>query len=273
MRSSTNFMQTTPFYTVIPLDTMARYDFATHRLHVASDLSAGAIVPLDPGQQNYLVNVLRMEEGAKLLVFNGRDGEWSARLKKPTRKSAVLVPETQTRPQDMAGPVCYAFAPLKSARLDYVIQKAVEMGAGRIVPVLTRRTQVSRLKDERLIANAIEAAEQCGILSVPAIEPETKLAALLAGLKSDELLIFCDEDAAIADPHAALIAAGRAAPAITGITVLIGPEGGFTEEERTEILKHPRLCQLSLGPCILRADTAGVAAMALVQAALGDWRG
>lgn len=265
-------MQSAPFYALTPLDAMARYDFATHRLHVTGDLSAGAIVPLDPGQQNYLIHVLRMEEGAKLLVFNGRDGEWSARLRRPTRKSVVLLPETLTRPQEAPGLIRYAFAPLKSARLDYIVQKAVEMGAGCIVPVLTRRTQVSRLKEERLAANAIEAAEQCGILGVPIIEPEMKLTAFLTGLKPDALLVFCDEDAAIADPHAALIAAGRAAPTLTGIAVLIGPEGGFTPEERTEILRHPRVCQLSLGPRILRADTAGVAAMALVQAALGDWR-
>jgi 16S rRNA (uracil1498-N3)-methyltransferase len=248
---------------------MARYDFATHRLFVSGSLAAGGVLPLTREQQNYLINVLRMEDGAKLLVFNGRDGEWQAEVRQPTRKTAVLVPLEETRKQTPPSPIRYAFAPLKAARLDYVVQKAVEMGAGRIAPVLTQRTQVSRLKEERLVANAIEAAEQCGILSVPEIEPEMRLAPFLAALAPDELVVFCDEDAEIADPLAALRAAGTAGR----ITVLIGPEGGFTEDERTAVLKHARLCRLSLGPRILRADTAGVAALALVQAVLGDWRG
>lgn len=248
---------------------MARYDFATHRLYVSPALATTAIVPLEPGQQNYLVNVLRMEEGAKVLVFNGRDGEWLAEVKKPTRKTAVLALLEQTRRQTPTGSIRYAFAPLKSARLDYVVQKAVEMGAASILPVLTQRTQVSRLKEDRLQANAIEAAEQCGILTLPAVEPEVKLAGFLAKLPAEHLLIFCDEDAEIADPLAALAAVKGA----EAITVLIGPEGGFTAEERDAILKHPRLCRLSLGPRILRADTAGVAALALVQAVLGDWVG
>ena len=246
---------------------MARYDFATHRLYVSPDLRAEAIVPLESGQQNYLLNVLRMEEGAKVLVFNGHDGEWLAEVRKPTRKTAVLALLEQTRPQTPTGTIRYAFAPLKSARLDYVVQKAIEMGAASMVTVLTQRTQVSRLKEDRLHANAIEAAEQCGILTLPAIEPEVKLGSFLSKLPAEHLLIFCDEDAEIADPLAALAAAKGA----QAITLLIGPEGGFTAEERDAILKHPRLCRLSLGPRILRADTAGVAALALVQAVLGDW--
>lgn len=247
---------------------MARYDFASHRLFVAGDLAQGALVPVDAAQMNYLLNVLRMEEGACLLAFNGRDGEWQAEVRKPTRKTAVLAILARTRPQTPPGPIRYAFAPLKSARLDYMVQKAVEMGAGRIVPVITQRTQVSRLKAERLAANAIEAAEQCGILAPPEIEPEMKLAAFLAALKPDELLIFADEDAEGADPVATL----AAAPDAARVTVLIGPEGGFTPEERAAILRHAPLCRLSLGPRILRADTAGVATLALAQGVLGDWR-
>jgi 16S rRNA (uracil1498-N3)-methyltransferase len=246
---------------------MARYDFASHRLFVQSDLASGATVPLDPAQMNYLLNVLRMEEGAKLLVFNGRDGEWQAEVRKPTRKTAVLAIGKQTRSQTPRGAIRYAFAPLKSARLDYTIQKAVEMGAARIVPVITQRTQGGRLNPDRLLANAIEAAEQCGILTPPEIEPEVKLAAFLLALKPDELLVFADEDAEVADPLAALASVPKAG----AIAVLIGPEGGFTPEERTAILRHSALCRLSLGPRILRADTAGVAALALVQAVLGDW--
>ena len=248
---------------------MARYDFASHRLYVKGELIAGGTLPLEPAQMNYLLNVLRMEEGARLLVFNGHAGEWLAEVRKPTRKTAVLDLVEQTRPQEPAGPIRYAFAPLKAARLDYMVQKAVEMGAGSLIAVVTQRTQVSRIKEERLLANAIEAAEQCGILNLPVIEPEMKLAPFLAALTPDDLLVFCDEDAGQADPVAALSACKTAAR----ITVLIGPEGGFTPDERTAIIKHPRLCRLSLGPRILRADTAAVAAMALVQAVLGDWRG
>lgn len=248
---------------------MARYDIATHRLFVSGDLAPERVLPLEPGQMNYLLNVLRMEEGAKLLVFNGRDGEWRASLGKPTRKTAVLHILDQTRPQTPAGRIRYAFAPLKAARLDYMVQKAVEMGAASLIPVLTQRTQVSRLKDERLAANAIEAAEQCGVLSLPAIEAEVKLAPFLAQLSSQTLLIFCDEDTEIADPIAALVMHRGA----EDIVVLIGPEGGFTAEEREMILRHARICRLSLGPRILRADTAAVAALALVQAVLGDGAG
>lgn len=248
---------------------MTRYDFASHRLFVSGNLVANAVVPLEPSQTNYLINVLRMEEGARLLVFNGRDGEWIAEVRKPTRKTAVLMVIEQTRPQEPAGKIRYAFAPLKSARLDYIVQKAVEMGAGRLLPVVTQRTQVSRLKHERLVANAIEAAEQCGVLALPEIEPEIKFSAFLKALKPNELLIFCDEDAEISDPVAAL----RACKKPDVMTVLIGPEGGFTEDERASILKHPQVCRLALGPRILRADTAAVAALALVQAVLGDWPG
>lgn len=250
---------------------MARYDFATHRLFVAPDLSAGAAVPLEPAQMNYLVNVLRMEEGAKLLVFNGRHGEWRAELNKPTRKTAILAVLECCRVQEKPGAIRYAFAPLKTARLEYMIQKAVEMGVARLRPVITQRTQGGRLRDDKLHAHVIEAAEQCGILALPEIEAEQKLPQFLAGIGADELLIFADEDAEIADPVHALRGCIQEKPA--GITLLVGPEGGFTEVERAAILRHPNRCRLSLGPRILRADTAAVAALALVQAVLGDWAG
>ncbi|WP_284178332.1 16S rRNA (uracil(1498)-N(3))-methyltransferase [Rhabdaerophilum sp. SD176] len=248
---------------------MARYDFATHRLYVPADLSPDAVVPLEPGALNYLLNVLRMDEGSRLLVFNGRDGEWEATLRKPTRKTAVLVLQRQTRPQEATGRIRYAFAPLKSARLDYLVQKAVEMGVARLTPVLTQRTQVHRLKDERLQANIVEAAEQCGVLALPALEPEIRLERFLAVLPPEEMLVFCDEDADITDPVIAL----RQRQPLAGITVLVGPEGGFTDEERARALAHPGLLRLSLGPRILRADTAAVAVLALVQSVYGDWTG
>ncbi|MCA0401677.1 MAG: 16S rRNA (uracil(1498)-N(3))-methyltransferase [Proteobacteria bacterium] len=249
---------------------MARYDFATHRLFVSPPLGEGALVPLEAGQMNYLLNVLRMDEGAKLLVFNGRDGEWLAEIVKPTRKTAVLKLLQHMRVQTRPGVIRYAFAPLKVGRLDYMVQKAVEMGAARLAPVITQRTQQRNLKPDKLLANAVEAAEQCGILTLPEIEPEKRLDTFLAALGKEELLVFADEDADIADPVAALKAAGGRGAA--SITVLVGPEGGFTEEERRSILDHPALCRLSLGPRILRADTAAVAALALAQAVLGDWR-
>jgi 16S rRNA (uracil1498-N3)-methyltransferase len=232
---------------------------------LAGDLLAGARLPLGREQANYLLNVLRLKSDEAVLVFNGRDGEWLARIAEEGRKAASLVMVRQTRPQPAAPDLHYLFAPLKHARLDYMAQKAVEMGAGALQPVLTRRTQVSRLNLERLRANAVEAAEQCGILSLPEIRPEAPLAAALAALEPDRLLVFCDEEMAQESPLAALAAAKRGP-----LAVLIGPEGGFDEAERALILARGNTLRLSLGPRILRADTAAVAALALVQAALGD---
>jgi 16S rRNA (uracil1498-N3)-methyltransferase len=165
--------------------------------------------------------------------------------------------------------VAYVFAPLKHARLDYMVQKAVEMGACRLEPVLTRFTQVSRVNGDRMRANVIEAAEQCGILSLAAVADPVPLERYLASRSPERLLVFCDEAADVADPLQALKTNGGAAH---GVDVLIGPEGGFAEEERALLLRQPKTVRLALGPRILRADTAGVAALALVQAAVGDWR-
>ena len=176
----------------------------------------------------------------------------------------------QTRKQDRLPDLAYVFAPLKHARLDYMVQKAVEMGTSSLQPVLTRFTQVSRVNSERMRANVIEAAEQCGILSIADVAEPVTLDRYLAGRKPQRLLVFCDEAADTCRPLQAL-QAHRAASA--GIDVLIGPEGGFAEEERGLLLRQPRTLRLSLGPRILRADTAAVAALALVQAALGDWTG
>ncbi|RZI99073.1 MAG: 16S rRNA (uracil(1498)-N(3))-methyltransferase, partial [Haliea sp.] len=182
------------------------------------------------------------------------------------RKQASLEALNQTRPQPPAPGLIYLFAPLKHARLDYMAQKAVEMGAGVLQPVLTRFTQVSRLNLERLAANAVEAAEQCGILALPEIRAEQPLAAALAGLEPERLLVFCDEAQEPQSPIAAL-QRGPHGP----VALLIGPEGGFDESERALILQRERVLRLSLGPRILRADTAAVAALAVVQATLGDW--
>ncbi|WP_022720171.1 16S rRNA (uracil(1498)-N(3))-methyltransferase [Rhodopseudomonas sp. B29] len=247
---------------------MSRYDFNSPRLFVDAALASGGQVPLDRDQSNYLGNVLRLSAGAGVLAFNGRDGEWRAVIAGRKRPEALEI-EQQTRPQDSLPDLTYAFAPLKHARLDYMTQKAVEMGAGRLQPVLTRHTQVHRLNTERMRANVIEAAEQCGILSLAEVGEPMTLERFLAARPDGRLLVFCDEDAEIADPVAALQAAKPAA----GIDLLVGPEGGFAEDERKTLLEQSAILRLALGPRIMRADTAAVAALALVQAVVGDWRG
>jgi 16S rRNA (uracil1498-N3)-methyltransferase len=248
---------------------MARTDFTSPRLFLDAPLAEGASLPLEAAQSNYLLNVLRLSEGARVLVFNGRDGEFITSLHLASRKSVALVVGARLRPQESAPDLDYLFAPLKHARLDYMAQKAVEMGARRLRPVMTRRTQASRVNLDRLRANAIEASEQCGVIWIPEIVAETPLAKALGQWPAERLLIFCDEEAPLADPLAALAAAGeRGQP----LALLIGPEGGFDEDERAAILGVPKVLRLSLGPRILRADTAAVAALALIQARLGDWR-
>ncbi|MGP9810036.1 16S rRNA (uracil(1498)-N(3))-methyltransferase [Rhodopseudomonas sp. NSM] len=250
---------------------MSRYEFRSPRLFIDAALAAGVQVPLNRDQSNYLGNVLRLGAGAPVLAFNGRDGEWRAVLAGRKRPEELEVAE-QTRPQDHLPDLTYAFAPLKHARLDYMAQKAVEMGAGRLQPVLTRHTQVHRLNTERMRANVIEAAEQCGILSLAGVEEPVALERWLAArAESSRLLVFCDEDAEVADPVAALQAARPAAA--QGIDLLVGPEGGFAADERELLLRQPNILQLALGPRIMRADTAAVAALALVQAVAGDWTG
>src|SRR5579871_1062048 len=246
---------------------MARYDFRSPRLYVEAPLEAGARVPLAPGQQHYLTHVLRLKAGSRVLAFNGRDGEWQASLE-PDKRSAGLRLGAKTREQTAATDLHYLFAPLKAARLDYMVQKAVEMGASRLQPVLTRHGQVTRINLDRMRANAIEAAQQCGILALPDIMAPAALSVLLGQREDARWLIFCDEDAATANPAAALAAVPKGAP----LAVLIGPEGGFAEEERAALLKSANVARLSLGPRILRADTAAVAALAVVQTVLGDWR-
>lgn len=243
-------------------------DFTKHRLYSEAPLAVGAVLELARDQANYLLNVLRLRSGDSILVFNGRDGEWLCAIRAEGRKQASLEALNQVRPQPAAPGLIYLFAPLKHARLDYVAQKAVEMGAGVLQPVLTRFTQVSRLNLDRLAANAVEAAEQCGILALPQIRPELPLTAALAALEPERLLIFCDEAQDAGSPVAALQAAARGP-----LAVLIGPEGGFDESERALMLRRERTLRLSLGPRILRADTAAVAALAVVQATLGDWSG
>lgn len=250
---------------------MARYDFNAQRLFLEADLTVGASVELGREQSNYLLNVLRLRENHRVHVFNGRHGEWSARIGASGRRSATLDIVELVRPQEAAGDIHYLFAPLKHARLDYMVQKAVEMGASRLCPVMTRRTQAARVNTERMRANAIEAAEQCGVLTIPAVDEPVKLEALIAAWPADRLLIFCDEDAVPRDPVAALRADCKDAGS-PALAVLVGPEGGFDPAERRALLAMPNALAISLGPRILRADTAAVAALAIAQIALGDWR-
>ena len=237
------------------------------RLFVTSKLEPGAVVALSKDQAHYLGNVLRLKQGDNLLLFNGRDGEWWAELDAIGKKRAEARLDHQTRPQEEGPDLHYLFAPLKRARLDYMVQKATELGASALRPVITRHTVAERLKPERLLANAIEAAEQCGILRVPAIMEPAKLSKLLGAWDQGRLLIFADESA----PHASpidVLRNCRPGP----LAVLIGPEGGFEREERAALLAKPFVLPISLGPRIMRADTAAVAVLALVNAVLGDWR-
>jgi 16S rRNA (uracil1498-N3)-methyltransferase len=266
---------------------MARYDFRSPRLFVAPTLWSGATVPLDAAQGHYLTGVLRLQAGDPVLVFNGKDGEWQARLAGAGKRTELGI-EHQVRPQGAPGDLHYLFAPLKRARLDYMVQKAVEMGVSRLQPVMTRRTQSERVNLDRMHANAVEAAEQCGILGIPEIMAPVALDRAIAALEPGRHLVFCDEDAPGADPVAALArdlkqgGAGRDGSGQGGLghggtggvplAVLIGPEGGFDEEERAFLRQRPHTSRIALGPRILRADTAAVAALAIVQAVAGDWR-
>jgi 16S rRNA (uracil1498-N3)-methyltransferase len=246
---------------------MPRYEFRMPRLFVDAPLTAGADVPLARDQTNYLLNVLRLRQGDAVLVFNGREGEWRGSLSGAGKRAAAIKIENCLRAQPPPGDLHFLFAPLKHARLDYLVQKAVEMGASHLQPVMTRHTQVTRVNVERMRANAIEAAEQCGVLQVPTVGVAVGLE---AAVSADRLLIFCDESAEVADPVGALAAAR---PRQSPISILIGPEGGFADEERSLLTKLPNVLPIALGPRILRADTAAVAALALVQSVLGDWSG
>ena len=247
---------------------MPQLDFREPRLFVDAALAPGETVALERSQSNYLGNVLRLAAGGTILAFNGRDGEWRASIAGRKRPDSLTI-MAQTRPQDRLPDLHCVFAPLKHARLDYMVQKAVEMGASMLQPVLTRFTQVARVNGERMRANVIEAAEQCGILSIATVAEPVALDRYLGQREGQRLLVFCDEAADVANPLQAL--GGLTAAA--GIDVLIGPEGGFAEEERAILLRQPQILRLSLGPRVLRADTAAVAALALVQAAQGDWSG
>ena len=242
-------------------------DFRSLRLYVDADLVADAEIALTREQTNYLVNVMRRDAGDLVLVFNGRDGEWRARIEIAGKRQASLVLENRARAQSDGPDLHYLFAPLKRSRLDYMVQKATELGVARLQPVLTRHTIAERVNGDRMRANVIEAAEQCGVLRIPEIAAPERLDRVLAAWDPARRLVFCDEAAPIADPIAALreVAPGP-------LAVLIGPEGGFAAEERDALITLPFVVRLAMGPRIMRADTAAVAALTLVNAVLGDWR-
>jgi 16S rRNA (uracil1498-N3)-methyltransferase len=233
------------------------------RLFVRDALREGGIVDLDPGQANYLGNVLRLSEGAELLTFDGRSGEWLARIAEAGKKRMTLAVERRTREPEEIPDVWLAFAPVKRAQTDWLVEKATELGAARLVPVMTQRTNTERVKLERLEAIAIEAAEQCGRTRLPDIAEPTPLKAFLEGREASRPLYFADESGGqrAAD-------AFKPGPAL----ILVGPEGGFTNEERALIRAAPSAIPISLGPRILRAETAALAALAAYMSVAGDWR-
>lgn len=244
-----------------------RANYKLKRLYIDAPMTAGAPIEAERDQAHYLLTVLRMSEGAELLIFNGRDGEWRARLESPAKKKAVLVPLTQERPQPPLPDLRFCFAPIKAGRLDWMVEKAVEMGAGEIQPVITEFTQNARLNPEKMRAWVLEAASQCGVLAIPQIRPAIGLTALLSEWDAGRRLVYCDEDSATDSPLPALRTVKEQA-----LAVLIGPEGGFSDAEREALRGKQFVTAIPLGPRILRADTAAVAALTAVQMTLGDWR-
>ncbi|WP_374436611.1 16S rRNA (uracil(1498)-N(3))-methyltransferase [Tabrizicola sp.] len=234
------------------------------RLYVDQPLGAGQAVALSQDQAHYLTGVMRLGEGGAILLFNGRDGEWRATLAQAGKRNAIAVCDVQTKPLHLPPDLWLLFAPIKKARTDFIVEKAVELGAARIQPVQTRHTNSERIRQDRLQAHAVEAAEQCGATYVPEVTDLQHLEKLLSNWPEDRRLYWCDETA-IGQPATLTPATGPAA-------ILIGPEGGFSADEAAKLRGRPNVIPLSLGPRILRADTAAVAALTLWQAACGDWR-
>jgi 16S rRNA (uracil1498-N3)-methyltransferase len=235
------------------------------RLYVDHPLGAAQTVALSRDQAHYLFGVMRLGPGAEVALFNGRDGEWRARVTEAQKRGGVLACEAQAAPLQTPPDLWLLFAPIKKARTDFIVEKAAEMGAARICPVQTEFTNAERIRRDRLQAHAIEAAEQCGGTFVPEVAELQRLPDLLSAWPEDRHLIFADE--ALVGAREAL----AAAPAARAWAILIGPEGGFSEAERSRLRTLPFVTPISLGPRILRADTAAVAALTLWQSTRGDW--
>ncbi len=241
------------------------------RLYVEQPLGPGQTVPLLPPQAHYLFGVMRLGVGAQVLLFNGIDGEWLVEVAHAGKKSGTLACLSQTRPLQMPPDLWLLFAPIKKVRTDFIVEKAAEMGAARICPVQTDFTNSERIRQDRLQAHAVEAAEQCGGTYVPPVDNLQKLSALLDRWDPARRILFCDEALAGGPDTDAL--AQDAGPQPPGPwAILIGPEGGFSPPERARLAALPYARATRLGPRILRADTAAVAALTLWQARLGDWR-
>jgi 16S rRNA (uracil1498-N3)-methyltransferase len=236
-----------------------------NRLFVPHALGAGTAAPLSDQQAHYALHVLRLGQGDHLLAFNGQDGEWLCALAPEGRKAARLDGLEQTRRQETVPDIGLCFAPIKGDRIDAIAEKATELGAAFLRPVITARTIVRKVRTDRLAARCIEAAEQTGRLSLPVVQEEVSLDAFLAGREGTRLLVFADEAGEALPIGEAL--RGRAPPA----DLLIGPEGGFSPAERARIRETPGALAVSLGPRILRADTAAFVGLALLQSTLGDW--
>ncbi|HWL79825.1 MAG TPA: 16S rRNA (uracil(1498)-N(3))-methyltransferase [Roseomonas sp.] len=234
------------------------------RLYVEADLSEGAEVPALPGQGHYLGQVMRKREGDAVLLFNGRDGEWRARIAALRKDRAIFAPEARTRPQQPSPDLRLLLAPIKRDAMDWVVEKATELGVRRIQPVFTARSVVGRVNGERLASIAREAAEQCERLDLPEIAPPMDLHAALDAWDGAPLLVG---DARGNAPPLSVVLAGRSLP----IGLLVGPEGGFTEPELDAVRRRPFVSPAALGPRILRAETAAVAGLAVLQALAGDW--
>ena len=233
------------------------------RLFVRDPLGEGAEVALDAAQANYLGNVLRMKQGGELLLFDGSSGEWLARIAEAGKKRMTLAVERRSRNAEVIPDLWLAFAPVKRSQTDWLVEKATELGVARLIPVTTQRTMVERVKLERLRAIAIEAAEQCGRTRLPEIAEPVSLSQLLEQREAARMLYFADESGG--EPVATAFQPGAA-------MILTGPEGGFSDEERTAIRAAPNAVPVSLGPRILRAETAALAALAAYMALVGDWR-
>jgi 16S rRNA (uracil1498-N3)-methyltransferase len=233
------------------------------RLFVRQSLGFGVQVELDAGQANYLGNVMRLDVGAELLLFDGKSGEWLALIAEAGKKRMTLTVERQTREAEAIPDVWLAFAPVKRSQTDWLVEKATELGAAKLMPVMTHRTNTERVKLERLEAIAIEAAEQCGRTVLPKIAEPISLAELLKGRETARTLYFADEGGGA--PAADALQPGAA-------LILIGPEGGFTDHERSLVRTAENATAISLGPRILRAETAALAALAAYMTVAGDWR-
>lgn len=235
------------------------------RLYVDHPLAQGQAVPLTDAQAHYLLSVMRLGPGAPVALFNGRDGEWRATLTTAGKRNAILTCDANTAPLRLPPDLWLLFAPIKKARTDFIVEKATELGAARIIPVQTRHTNADRIRQDRLQAHAVEAAEQCAATFVPQVTDLQPLDRLLADWPTDRHLLWCDET--MLDQPTSL----QNAPAGPW-AILIGPEGGFSDAEKSRIRALPQTHAISLGPRILRADTAAVAALTMWQSHLGDWR-